>query len=93
MVIPVFDELKSLVRKSGYSHSQICAGANVERKTIKRWMDEKTFCPRIDTMLRVAQFLDHHNIELTPRLKKMAVFYGPRQQRFGLARFRDWRLI
>jgi transcriptional regulator with XRE-family HTH domain len=88
MGIPVFDDLRSTVLNSGLTVSQIANGAKVGRMTLVNWLDGKTSMPRIDTMVKVAQFLGQH-IELTDRVRKMVGYYPPPKK---LPRFQLWRL-
>ena len=77
MIIPVFDELKTLVRQSGLPLGYIAYRSGVRKKTIVWWLTGFTDCPRIDTMTKVAAVLGQH-MELTGRVQKMFNYY-PKQ--------------
>jgi transcriptional regulator with XRE-family HTH domain len=81
MIIPVFEELKTLLRTSGYPTAYVSNRTGVARETLSRWLRDITFTPRIDTMLRVARFLANHDIVLTERAKKMVGFYPAPKER------------
>jgi hypothetical protein len=76
MVIPVFDELKTSLRQSKLPIPYVVYRSGVARDTIKRWLTDETYFPRIDTMLKVAAVLGQH-IELTDTVKKMVAYYPP----------------
>lgn len=78
MIIPVFDELKTLLRQSGLPITYISYRSGVCRKTLTMWLNDQIGFPRIDTMLKVAAVLGQH-IELTPTVSKMVKYY-PRQE-------------
>lgn len=74
MEIPAFEELKRLVIRSKHSIALLGNRAGVNPNTITAWLDGRTRCPRIDTMLRVAHVIGQ-DIELTGNVKKMVSFY------------------
>lgn len=78
MIIPVFDELKALLRRSGLPLTYVSYRSGVCRKTLTMWLNSAIYFPRIDTMLKVAAVLGQH-IELTPTVAKMVNYY-PRQE-------------
>lgn len=77
MVIPVFDELKTLLRQSGLPITYVSYRSGVCRKTLMDWLSDQVGFPRIDTMLKVAAVLGQH-IELTPTVAKMVNYYPAR---------------
>jgi hypothetical protein len=77
MIIPAFDELKTLVKSSGLPLSYIAYRSGVRKQTIVWWLTGLTQCPRIDTMTKIATVLGQH-IELTERVGKMVSYY-PKQ--------------
>ena len=81
MIIPVFDELKTLLRQSGYPTTYVSNRTGVARKTLSLWLNDLVLCPRIDTMLRVARFLENHDIVLTEKARRMVKFYPPPTER------------
>lgn len=78
MTIPVFDELKTSVRRSGLPVRYIAYRAGVSPLAIRKWLRGEVSFPRIDTMLKVATVLGQH-IELTPTVKKMLAYYPRRE--------------
>jgi len=74
MIIPVFDELKTLVRNSGLPVAYIAYRAGVAKPTLRQWLYGRVEFPRIDTMLKVAAVLGQH-IELTGAVRKMVNYY------------------
>lgn len=92
VIIPVYDEIKTLVRTSGFPLAYISRQTHVHTRTLRAWISNQTYAPRIDTMLRVAQFLGDHNIELTENVKKLVGFYPPPKQRFGVTKYLNWRM-
>jgi transcriptional regulator with XRE-family HTH domain len=83
MIIPAFDELKTLLRQSGYPVTYVSKRTGVARETLSRWLLGLTACPRIDTMLRVAKFLENHDIVLTAAAQKMTRFYPAPKERMS----------
>lgn len=77
MIIPVFDELKTLLRQSKLPIPYVVYRSGVSRDTIQKWLHDEVYTPRIDTMLKVAAVVGQH-IELTGRVQKMVSYY-PKQ--------------
>jgi transcriptional regulator with XRE-family HTH domain len=74
MEIPVFNELKVAIKRSGLPLPYLSYRSGVCQSTIRDWIYGNTFFPRVDTMLRVAAVLGQH-IELTPTMTRMVNYY------------------
>ena len=72
----VFDELRQAIiraEQQGMSLTFIASEANLNVRTIRRWLYDEVMFARLASMLRVARVLDKH-IELTGNVAKMAAY-------------------